>query len=199
MTSAPASPEEAVAGLEGRRIVIVATGGVGAAFTHSWLGWLHSASPTTEVKVVLTPAATRFVSRGTLHAFGYPPIIDHWDEHPLEPVHVDLAQWAEGYLVHPASMDFVARFSVGLCDSPLLLAMQSGDTPTVLAASAPPGFTSGSAWSQYVAAIKERPNVALLPPMAGFSVADPTLKGLPPVLFPSTAMALGKMLLGGDS
>lgn len=197
MTQAGAA-SYSVDGLADRRIVVVATGALGAAFLHSWLGWFTTVSPSTQVRVVVTPAARRFVTLGTLHALGHEPIVDDWDEHPYRPVHVELGQWAEGFLVHPATMDFVSRLSAGLCDSPVLLALQGSTAPTVVAASAPPGFTSSPVWSDYVEALKRRPHVALLPPMTGHSVSSAELEGLPPTIFPAAMQTLGRMLTGGQ-
>ncbi|WP_207843730.1 flavoprotein [Williamsia soli] len=184
-----------IEGLADRRIVVMATGALGASFLHSWLGWLSSTSPSTEIRVVLTPSALQFVGLGTIRGFGYEPLIDTWSDNEQRPVHVELGQWADGYLVHPATMHFVSRLSAGLCDSPAMLAIQGSLAPVVVAASAPPGFTRTPVWKQYCTALALRPNVELLPPMKGFSVSDPALEGLPPVLFPAAAQALSGALV----
>jgi phosphopantothenoylcysteine synthetase/decarboxylase len=184
-----------VDGLADRRIVVMATGALGAAFLHSWLGWLRSTSPSTEIRVVLTPSALQFVGLGTLRGFGYEPLVDSWSENEHRPVHVDLTQWAEGYLIHPATMNFVSRLAVGLCDSPAMLAIQGSTAPVVAAASAPPGFIQTPVWRQHCRTLEERPNVELLAPMKGYSVSDPELEGLPPVLFPVAAQALSAALI----
>ncbi|MCK0517520.1 flavoprotein [Williamsia sp. DF01-3] len=181
-------------GLAERRIVVMATGALGSAFLHSWLGWLRSTSPSTQVRVVLTPAALQFVGLGTIRGFGYEPVIDSWQDNEHRPIHVDLTQWAQGYLVHPATMNFVSRLSAGLCDSPAMLAIQGSTSPVVVAASAPPGFTQTPIWHRHRRALEDRPNVELLAPMKGFSVSDPDLEGLPPVLFPIAAQALSSAL-----
>ena len=120
------TPEEtAPTGLSGRRIAVVATGAPGAAFLPSWLSWIDQVAPGAEVRVVVTRSALQFVGAGALRTFtGRDPIVDRWDHDCADPVHVELGQWAEGWLIHPASMHFVSRLAAGSCDSPALLAVQ---------------------------------------------------------------------------
>lgn len=188
-----------IEGLADRRIAVMATGALGASFLHSWLGWLRSTSPSTEVRIVLTPSALQFIGLGTIRGFGYEPLIDDWSDNEHRPVHVELGQWAQGFLVHPATMHFVSRLSAGLCDSPALLAIQGSLAPVVVAASAPPGFTDTPVWQQYRRTLALRPNVELLAPMRGFSVSDPSLEGLPPALFPAAAQALSGALVADEA
>ncbi|CAD5990950.1 flavoprotein [Agreia sp. COWG] len=182
-------------GLAGRRIVIMATGALGAAFTPSWMGWLTQAAPQTEFRVVLTPSACQFVGLTALQAFlRAAPIVDSWSEAGREPLHVALGQWADGYLVHPASMSFVSRLCAGLCDSPALLAIQGSNAPVMVAASAPPGFVDTPVWRGYQRALEERPNVTLLPPVQGASAYEPTLSGSPPTMFSEAVIALASVM-----
>ncbi|KZX21354.1 flavoprotein [Rathayibacter tanaceti] len=185
-----------LSGLADRRIVIAATGALGTAFLPSWIGWMQEVCPSTRFRVVLTPRARAFVGVSATTALtGERPLIDEWGDRHDDPVHVGLEQWAEGYLVHPASMDFLSRLSLGLCDSPLLLALQGTVRPLVVAAAAPPGFTSGPSWPLYTERMSARARTVLLPPMDGVSVAAPERVGAPPQLFPVAAAALGELLL----
>lgn len=188
----PAMPD--VDALAGRRIVVVGTGAPGTAFLPSWLGWMMQAVPSAQVRVVLTRSAQSFVGTTALRTFsGSVPLTDAWDADGA-PLHVELAQWAEGWLVHPATMSFIARLSAGLCDSPTMLAIQGSLAPVVVAASAPPGFVSTPVWRRYRDQLSERPNVHLLDPLEGISAFDPTLTGSPPVLFPAAAGVLAAAL-----
>lgn len=184
-----------LSGLTNRRIVIAATGALGTAFLPSWIGWMQEVCPTTLFRIVLTPRARAFVAVSAITALtGEPPLIDEWGHRHDDPVHVELEQWAEGYLVHPSSMDFLSRLSLGLCDSPLLLALQCTVSPLVVAAAAPPGFTAGPSWPRYAERMSTRARTLLLPPMDGVSVAAPERVGAPPQLFPVAAAALGELL-----
>ena len=177
-------------GLVGKKIVLVATGALGTALLPTWLEWIRHAAPETEFRLVLTRSASRFVGLAAIRAFmGKEPIIDDWAGVDV-PLHVELAQWAEGFLVHPATMHFVSRLSAGLCDSPTLLAIQGTCVPVVVAAAAPPGFIQSPVWGQYRRALGERENVTLLDPAAGYSAFDPTLKGSPAAVFSDAAAVL---------
>lgn len=186
-------------GLDGHRIVVVATGAPGTAFLPSWVTWLPQVAPSAELRLVLTRSARSFVGVAALRAFtGDEPLIDSWDEAGSGPLHVELAQWADGWLVHPATMHFVSRLAAGLCDSPAMLAMQGTRVPIVVAASAPPGFVHSPVWEGYLRAFEHRPNVQLLTPLAGISTHDSSLVGSPPAIFPHAAAALSTALTGAE-
>ncbi|MFI8569083.1 flavoprotein [Rhodococcus sp. NPDC078407] len=176
--------------LAGRNIVLVATGSIGTSLLPIWLPWLRHAADV-NIRVVLTRAATRFVGTAAVHAFAGGSVrLDDWDACGDEAAHVEMNSWADAYLVHPATMNFVSRFAAGLCDSPYLLAMQGFTGPIVIAGAAPPGFVESPVWGQYERAIGARPNVRLLAPTEGFSTADPDNAGLPAVQFPLAVGAL---------
>lgn len=196
MTDKPAD----LRGLEGRRIVVVGTGAPGAAFLPSWLGWLGQAAPDADVRVVLTRTATKFLGVAAVRTFtGTAPLIDDWEAEGGDPVHVELAQWAHGWLVHPATMDFVSRLANGACDSPAMLALQTSTAPVVVAASAPPGFVRTPVWRRFGDLLAERPNIRLLDPLDGVSAFDPTIAGSPPALFPTAAVTLASAMTGEEA
>jgi len=195
----PASTPDLTA-LEGRRIVVMGTAAPGAAFLPSWLGWMAQVAPDVELRVVLTRSARGFVGPTALRTFtGVPPIIDDWEAADGAALHVDLAQWAEGWLIHPATMNLVARLAAGLCDSPAVLALQSTLAPIVVAASAPPGFVDTPVWQRYTRELAERPNVHLLEPLTGVSAFDPSIAGSPPAMFPHAASVLAEAVIRHDA
>ena len=83
-----------------------------------------------EVRVMMTPEATRFVTPLTLEALSYHPVAADW----LAPQgagesHIALAEWAELIAIVPATANSIAKLALGLADE-----IVSG---TVLASRAP--------------------------------------------------------------
>lgn len=187
-----------LAGLSNKNLVLIATAAIGTAFLPTWIGWMREVVPEINLRVVLTPRAGRFVGIDAVTAFARQPItIDDWDDTNGEPRHVQLADWADCFLVHPATMDFVSRLSAGLCDSPTLLTLQGTDAPVVVAASCPPGFVDGDAWAGYVSSFAKRRNITLLPPTVGVSISDLDRAGSPAELFPVALATLARKLTAG--
>ncbi|GAB7181536.1 hypothetical protein ATKI12_1367 [Kitasatospora sp. Ki12] len=157
----------------GRRLLYVTTGGVQAMFLPMWLSWLRANYPRTEVRAVVTASARRFVGSTAAAAAGGGglPVVDRWPDEPDRALHVELAQWPDTVLVHPATMHFVARFSQGLADTPTLLALQCTRAPVVVCPALPPGGHHNPAYRRHVAELSERDNVTVLPPIPGMSLS----------------------------
>ncbi|MFF3442457.1 flavoprotein [Streptosporangium sp. NPDC002721] len=163
MTSAPPFRAE--------RLLVLATGSLGAAFLPYWLNWLRHAYPKLEVRVVLTRSAERFVTRQSVAAItGQKVPLDVWPQAP-EPgsPHVEYAGWPDTVLVYPATYHFLSRFAAGLGDTPALLALQCTSAPIGIAPALPPGATGSHAYRRNLAALKERPNVVVADPVPTLS------------------------------
>ncbi len=88
-----------------------------------------------EVQVVLTEAATAFVTPLTLQALSGRPVRSQLLEAKEESAmgHIELARWADVVLVAPASANFLAKLSHGLADDLLTTLCLATDAPIVLA------------------------------------------------------------------
>jgi len=82
-----------------------------------------------EVRVVMTPAATEFITPLTFQALSGAPVhtqlLDAEQESGMG--HISLARWADVILIAPASADFIARLASGMANdllSTLLLASE---------------------------------------------------------------------------
>jgi phosphopantothenoylcysteine synthetase/decarboxylase len=125
------------------------------------------------VRTVLTRTAERFVSREALTAIGGSvALADAWPEEPgTGALHVELARWPDAVAVHPASMHFLARFAVGLADSPVLLALQCTAAPVAVAPALPPGALEHSAALVEHLATLDRRGVLIAAPHPGRSAS----------------------------
>lgn len=120
--------------LAGKTVLIGVTGGVAAHYIPELIGqlrWRHL----TDVQVVMTPAATRFITPLTLEvASGSPVYADLWEAAQRAPViHVQLARLADLVLVAPATADILAKLAYGLADDLVTLTVLASRVPVVLA------------------------------------------------------------------
>ena len=74
-----------------------------------------------EVTVIMTEAAQRFVAPLTFETLSRRPVVTSmWERAPvLEPLHVELADWADLLVVAPASANFLGKLAHGIADDML--------------------------------------------------------------------------------
>ena len=115
------------------RIVLGVTGGI-AAYKAAELTRLLVKSGTI-VDVVMTDAATRFVSAMTFQALsGRPVITDLWDTGAANAMgHIDVSRGAAAILVAPASADFLAKLVHGRADDLLSTLCLARECPLFVA------------------------------------------------------------------
>ena len=102
--------------LQGRRIVIVVTGGIAAYKACELVSRLTGAGA--EVRVVMTENARRFVGEATFRALsGYPVCYDIFEEPTTDEIaHTSLAEFAEVIAVVPATANILGKVAGGICD-----------------------------------------------------------------------------------
>ncbi|MDT9593131.1 flavoprotein [Nocardioides zeae] len=192
---------DAMHGLDGRRVALVVTGSLSAAYLPYWLTYLSGADTHPELRVLLTRTATTMVSPTAVSALlGRPVESDAWpgDEAVDHAPHVELAEWADGFLVHPCTFSYLGRIATGLADTPAQLALQTSSAPKVVCPALPPGTLDAPAYQRHEAALKERTDVVLLPPGRGRSVTTGRQDALPPAQFSLALGVLGQELRGRE-
>jgi phosphopantothenoylcysteine decarboxylase/phosphopantothenate--cysteine ligase len=88
------------------------------------------------VDVVMTEAATHFITPTTLQALsGRPVYVEAWDARiPNSMAHINLTRGADAILIAPASTDFMAKLAHGLADDLLsTLCVAKGECPLLVA------------------------------------------------------------------
>jgi len=115
--------------LKGKRILLGLTGGIAAYKAAALARLLVRAG--CDVRVVMTEAATRFITPVTLQALtGQTVWTDLWDPRVADNMsHIELSRDRDLILVAPASADFLAKAANGLADdllSTLVLARRCG-------------------------------------------------------------------------
>jgi phosphopantothenoylcysteine decarboxylase / phosphopantothenate---cysteine ligase len=118
--------------LEGRRIALGVSGGIAAYKAIEVVRQLTEAGA--EVRVMMTPEATRFVAPLTFDALSYHPVAADW----LAPSgegerHIALAEWAELIAIVPATANTIAKLALGLADEIVSGTVLASRAPLVLA------------------------------------------------------------------
>ncbi len=88
-----------------------------------------------DVRVVMTPAATRFIGTATFQALSHHRVSRSlWDASPATGMgHLELARWADILLIAPATADLIARLAHGLADDLLTTLALACEAPLLLA------------------------------------------------------------------
>jgi phosphopantothenoylcysteine decarboxylase/phosphopantothenate--cysteine ligase len=119
--------------LQHRRILLGVTGGIAAYKAAEILRQCQSLGA--EVRVVMTPAATEFITPLTFQALSGSPVhtqlLDAEEEAGMG--HINLARWADVVLVAPASADFIARLSSGMANDLLTTLLLATEKKVMLA------------------------------------------------------------------
>jgi len=102
--------------LQNRQIVVGITGGIAAYKAAELVRRLQDDGAS--VRVIMTRAATEFITPLTLQALsGHPVHLDLLDASAEAGMgHIELARWADLLVVAPASADFIARLAEGRAD-----------------------------------------------------------------------------------
>jgi phosphopantothenoylcysteine decarboxylase/phosphopantothenate--cysteine ligase len=122
--------------LSGKHIVLGLTGGVACYKSAELCRLLTKAGAT--VQVVMTEAATHFITATTMQALsGRPVYTSQWDaREPNNMPHINLGRESDALLIAPCSADFIARLVEGRSDellSLMCLARPTAQVPLVLA------------------------------------------------------------------
>ncbi len=88
-----------------------------------------------EVRVVMTPAATEFVTPLTFEALTGNPVSLEMFARRTESAHehIDLARWAGTLVIAPATADVIAKLALGLADDLLSTTALACEAPLVIA------------------------------------------------------------------
>jgi phosphopantothenoylcysteine decarboxylase/phosphopantothenate--cysteine ligase len=119
--------------LDGKRVLIGVTGGIAAYKSPGLVRRLRDAG--SDVRVVLTASARRFVSALTFEAVSAHPVHESlWDTAAEQGMaHIELARWADLIVIAPATADMMARLAHGRADDLLTTLSLASDAPLVLA------------------------------------------------------------------
>lgn len=102
--------------LKGKKILIGITGGI-AAYKIPQLVRLYKKNGA-EVKVVMTPSAENFVTKLTLQCVSNNDVyVNHFEIEEYKPEHISLCDWADVFVIAPATANTISKISNGICDN----------------------------------------------------------------------------------
>lgn len=106
--------------LSGKKILLGITGGIAAYKSCSLLRLLQKEGA--EVRVAMTPAATKFVAPLTFASLSKCPVYlenGSLEARPFQ--HIDFPRWADLYLIAPCSANSLGKMACGIADDPVSL------------------------------------------------------------------------------
>ena len=130
------------------------------------------------VDVVMTDAATHFITAVTMQALsGRPVFNDAWDPRiPNNMAHIDLSRGADAILIAPASADFMAKLAQGRADDLLSTLCLARACPLLVAPAMNREMWSAAPTQRNVAQLKQD-GVAVLGPGSGQQACGETGDG----------------------
>lgn len=178
-----------------QHLLLVVSGSLSAAFVPTWATWLRTHRPEVTTRTIVTRSAMRFVTSSALAAAtGGRVDVDAWPDaeegSDVGALHAELAEWADAVIVCPASWHYVARLSLGLGDSPSLLALHTAGVPVLVAPSLPPGSLDSPILQEHLERLRARPGYVLAPML----VATSATSGRPGALVPPALPDLVELL-----
>jgi phosphopantothenoylcysteine decarboxylase/phosphopantothenate--cysteine ligase len=117
--------------LNGKKIVLGVSGSI-AAYKAPLLV-RHFIKAGAEVKVVMTTAATDFVSKLTLATLSKNEVLIDLFQEDTWANHVQLGRWADVMLIAPLSCNSLSKIAVGGCDNLLMATFLSATCPVIIA------------------------------------------------------------------
>jgi phosphopantothenoylcysteine decarboxylase/phosphopantothenate--cysteine ligase len=119
--------------LDNQRVLLGVTGGIAAYKSPDLVRRLKDAGA--EVRVVMTPSATRLVSPTVFQAVsGHPVRAELWDEAAEAAMgHIELARWATLVLIAPATAHLMSQLATGSAGNLLTTLCLATSAPVVLA------------------------------------------------------------------
>ncbi len=152
--------------LQGRRILLGITGSI-AAYKAAVLARLLVRAGA-EVRVVMTPLAKQFITPLTMATLTkHPILVDFFDpENGAWNSHVALGEWADCYLVAPATANTLAKMVAGVADNLLLTTYLSARCPVIVAPAMDLDMYAHTATQHNLAALAAR-GVRIVEPTEG--------------------------------
>lgn len=145
--------------LKGKKILVGITGSIAAYKTPILVRQLIKAGA--EVKVVMTPASTDFVSKLTLSTLSKHPVLTGLFDEQSWTNHVALGRWAEVMLIAPLSCNTLSKMANGQCDNLLLAVYLSAVCPVIVAPAMDEDMWHHAATKKNIELLRERGTIVL--------------------------------------
>ena len=152
--------------LQGKKIVLGVTGGIAVYKAVDLVSRLRKAG--CEVRVVMTEHAQQFVTPLTFKEIsGNAVATSMWNANQEFNVeHIALANWADAFLVAPATANILAKMACGIADDLLSTTLLAAQAPIVVCPAMNTGMYQNPATQENITKLQER-GVTVMPPAVG--------------------------------
>lgn len=153
--------------LQGKKIVLGVTGGIAVYKAVDLVSRLRKAG--CEVRVVMTEHAQQFVTPLTFKEIsGNAVATSMWNANQEFNVeHIALANWADAFLVAPATANILAKMACGIADDLLSTTLLAAQAPIVVCPAMNTGMYQNPATQENITKLQER-GVTVMPPAVGY-------------------------------
>lgn len=117
--------------LKAKKILLAVTGSIAAYKTPELVRQFIKAGA--EVKVIITPSATEFVSALALQTVSKNTVYSNVNDGATWNNHVKLGRWADVMIIAPCSANSLAKLATGLCDNLVCAVYLSAVCPVFIA------------------------------------------------------------------
>lgn len=162
--------------LTGKHILLGVTGGIAAYKSAELVRQLRQSGAV--VRVVMTAAATEFITPLTLQALSGNPVHTDLLDTVAEAAmgHIELARWADVLLVAPATADFIARVADGRANDLLAAVCLACEAPVAVAPAMNRAMWENPATGNNLVTLQAR-DIRVLGPAAGLQACGETGPG----------------------
>ena len=147
--------------LNNKKILLGVTGSI-AAYKAAFLVRLLI-KQNNDVKVLMTESSKDFISPLTLSTLSKRPVnLSFFDaQSGLWTSHVDLGEWADLFIIAPATANTIAKMANGVCDNLLLATYLSASCPIFIAPAMDRNMYLHSATQTNIQTLKDRSNIII--------------------------------------
>lgn len=152
--------------LKGKKIVLGVTGGIAVYKAVDLVSKLRKQGA--EVRVVMTEHAQQFVTPLTFKEIsGHQVAVSMWNANQEFNVeHIALADWADLYMVVPATANIIAKIAYGIADDLLSTALLAAYSPIIVCPAMNTHMYENPATQENIAKLQSR-GIAVMPPASG--------------------------------
>lgn len=152
--------------LKGKKIVLGVTGGIAVYKAVDLVSRLRKQG--CEVRVVMTEHAQQFVTSLTFKEIsGNQVAVSMWSSNQEFNVeHIALANWADAFVVAPATANIIAKMAYGLADDLLSTTLLAAQAPIIVCPAMNTGMYENPATQENLAKLKSR-GISVMPPAVG--------------------------------
>ena len=152
--------------LKGKKIVLGVTGGIAVYKAVDLVSRLRKQG--CQVRVVMTEHAQQFVTSLTFKEIsGNQVAVSMWSSNQEFNVeHIALANWADAFVVAPATANILAKMAYGLADDLLSTTLLAAQAPIVVCPAMNTGMYENAATQENIAKLQGR-GVTVMPPAVG--------------------------------